>query len=126
MRCSRKYGNVHRQLRALTILDGLIQNAGSRFQKTFADEPLLERLRILAKDDMVDKEVRDRCNVLFRQWAVAYKSTPGLERIAVLYKQLPQTRRPQPHQSKVLRETEAEAQRENASSPPSPPAARHS
>ena len=111
---------MHRQLRALTILDGLIQNAGSRFQRTFADEPLLERLRLLAKDDMVDAEVRAKCNILFRQWAVAYKGTAGLERIAALYKQLPQTKRPQPHQSKVLRETEAEAERENASSPTSP------
>ncbi|KAL5377265.1 hypothetical protein DPSP01_009926 [Paraphaeosphaeria sporulosa] len=115
-----KYGNVHRQLRALIILDGLIQNAGSRFQKGFADEPLLERLRLMAKDDMVDKEVRDKVNVLFRQWAVAYKGTPGLERIATLYKELPRTKRPQPHQSRVVRENEAEAERENASS--SPPA----
>ncbi|KAF2438193.1 hypothetical protein P171DRAFT_437250 [Karstenula rhodostoma CBS 690.94] len=113
-----KYGNVHRQLRALIILDGLIQNAGSRFQKGFADEPLLERLRLMAKDDMVDKEVRDKVNVLFRQWAVAYKGTPGLERIAALYKELPRTKRPQPHQSRVVRENEAEAERENASSPP--------
>ncbi|OCK76212.1 hypothetical protein K432DRAFT_306842 [Lepidopterella palustris CBS 459.81] len=115
-----KYGSVHRQLRALTILDGLIQNAGSRFQRAFADEPLLERLRLLTRDDMVDPEVRQKCNVLFRQWAVAYKGTPGLERIAALYKQLPHTKRPQPHQSRVLRETEAEAERENASSPTSP------
>ncbi|KAH7020623.1 hypothetical protein B0J12DRAFT_714578 [Macrophomina phaseolina] len=104
-----KYGSVHRQLRALTILDGLIQNAGPRFQRAFADEPLLERLRILARDDMVDPDVRAKCNVLFRQWAAAYKGKPGLERIAALYKQLPQTRRPQPHQSKVIKETEADA-----------------
>ncbi|GME23657.1 vhs domain-containing protein [Neofusicoccum parvum] len=104
-----KYGSVHRQLRSLTILDGLIQNAGTRFQRAFADEPLLERLRILARDDMVDPDVRAKCNVLFRQWAVAYKGKPGLERIATLYKQLPQTRRPQPHQSKVIKETEADA-----------------
>jgi hypothetical protein len=115
-----KYGNAHRQIRALIILDGLIQNAGSRFQKTFVDEPLLERLRILAKDEMVDAEVRAKCNVLFRQWAVAYKNTPGLERIAMLYKQLPRTRRPQPQQSRVVRETEAEAAREDDHSPTSP------
>ncbi|ORY02661.1 hypothetical protein BCR34DRAFT_574008 [Clohesyomyces aquaticus] len=122
-----KYGNVHRQLRALIILDALIQNAGSRFQKAFADEPLLERLRLLAKDEMVDAEVRQKCNVLFRQWAVAYKGTQGLEKIATLYKQLPHTRRPQPHQSKVVRDNEAEAARENASSPPvSPTATRRS
>src|SRR5207342_542145 len=40
-----KYGDTHRQLRALTLLDGLIQNAGPHFQRAFADEPLLERLR---------------------------------------------------------------------------------
>ena len=70
---------------------------------------------------MVDAEVRQKVNVLFRQWAVAYKGTPGLERIAVLYKELPRTRRPQPHQSRVVRENEAEAARENASSPPTSP-----
>lgn len=119
-----KYGNAHRQLRALIILDGLIQNAGSRFQKGFADEPLLERLRLMAKDEMVDKDVRDKVNVLFRQWAAAYKGTPGLERIATLYKELPRTRRPQPHQSRVVRENDAEAERENASSPPASPTVR--
>lgn len=111
---------MHRQLRALTILDGLIENAGPRFQKTFADEPLLERLRVMARDDMVDPDVKKKCNQLFRQWAVAYKSTPGLQGIAQLYKQLPQTKRLQPHQSKVVRETEAEAQRDHASPPTSP------
>lgn len=118
-----KYGNAHRQLRALIILDALIQNAGSRFQKSFADEPLLERLRVMAKDEMIDADVRQKVNVLFRQWAAAYKGKPGLERIATLYKQLPRTKRPQPQQSRVVRETEEEAARENESSPPSSPPA---
>lgn len=86
----------------------------------------MERLRILPRDDMVDKHVRDKCNVLFRQWAVAYKDTPGLSQIATLYKQLPQKQRPQQSQSKVLRETEAEAQldeRDNPLRDPSPPPA---
>jgi hypothetical protein len=119
----RKYGDVHRQVRALVILDALIQNAGSRFQKAFADEPLLERLRILARDDMVDSEVRQKVNVLFRQWAVAYKGTPGLERIAALHKELPRTKRPQPQQSRIVRQQDAEVarEREEHSPPPSPP-----
>ena len=114
---------MHRQLRALVILDGLIQNAGPRFQKTFADEPLLERLRLLARDDMVDAEVRQKVNILFRQWAVAYKGKPGLERIAILYRQLPHTKRPQPSQSRVVRETETEVEPETKSTaaPPSRP-----
>jgi hypothetical protein len=107
-------------------LDALIQNAGTRFQKAFVDEPLLERLRILARDDMVDSEVRQKVNVFFRQWAVAYKGTPGLERIAALHKELPRTKRPQPQQSRIVRQQDAEAarEREEQSPPPSPPHAR--
>ena len=101
-----KYGNSHRQIRALVILDGLIQNAGGRFQRTFADEPLLERLRLLPRDEVVDEQVRQKCRVLFIQWANGYKNTPGLERIANLYKELPKSQRPQAARAKVLRETE--------------------
>ncbi|KKY24369.1 putative vhs domain-containing protein [Phaeomoniella chlamydospora] len=106
-----KYGNVHRQLRALTILDGLIQNAGSRFQRVFADEPLLERLRVAGSDPVSDPEVRAKCKQLFAQWSVAYKDTPGMERVTALYRQLPQRKKPMPvrqQQSKVLQETEAD------------------
>lgn len=81
-----KYGNVHRQIRALTILDGLIQNAGARFQRTFADEMLLERLRVCGTSDLSDPLVRDKCKELFRSWAVEYKNVRGLEKIASLYK----------------------------------------
>ncbi|KAJ9305900.1 hypothetical protein DTO217A2_4643 [Paecilomyces variotii] len=101
-----KYGNVHRQLRALTILDFLIQNAGERFLRGFADEPLLERLRIAATDSLSDVEVKAKCKQLFAQWAAAYKNTPGMERVAALYKQLPQRKQPaRQAQAKVLRET---------------------
>lgn len=58
---------------------------------------------------MVDVDVRKKCNILFRQWAVAYKSTPGLERIARLARDLPNPKRAAPRPSKVLRETEADA-----------------
>ncbi|RAR12331.1 vhs domain-containing protein [Stemphylium lycopersici] len=102
-------------------MDALIQNAGTRFQKAFADEPLLERLRILARDDTVDADVRQKANVLFRSWAVAYKGTPGLERIAALHKELPRTKRPQPQQSRIVRQQDAEAAREREEQSPSPP-----
>lgn len=59
---------------------------------------------------MVDPEVRKKVNVLFRQWAVAYKDTQGLSQLANLSKQLPTTKQKPPTQYKVLRETEAEAQ----------------
>ena len=113
----RKYGNIHRQLRALTILDFLIQNAGDRFLRAFADEPLLERLRIAATDSVSDPQVKAKCKQLFGQWAVSYKNTPGMERVVALYKQLPKRKQPASQaKAKVLRE----------SSGPSGPAMGHS
>lgn len=102
---TRKYGNLHRQLRALTILDFLIQNAGDRFLREFADEPLLERLRIAGTDPVSDPLVKQKCKVLFGQWATRYKDTPGMVKIAALYKQLPQRKQPATQaKAKVLRE----------------------
>ncbi len=58
---------------------------------------------------MSDAEVKAKCKQLFGQWAVTYKKTAGMERVAALYMQLPQRKKPvQQRQSKVLRETEAE------------------
>ena len=70
----------------------------------------------MPRDEMVDIDVRNKCNHLYRQWATEYKNTPGLSQVASLYKQLPQTKRhqPKPSQSKVIRETEADVERENA------------
>ncbi|CAK7273969.1 hypothetical protein SEPCBS119000_005930 [Sporothrix epigloea] len=102
-----KYGSVHRQLRALTLLDGLIENAGPRFQRSFADEMLLERLRVCGTSAMVDPDVRKKCSLLFRSWAATYKNTPGMERLARLDKELPQRKQvvTQAH-SRVIQETD--------------------
>jgi hypothetical protein len=80
-----KYGNVHRQIRALVILDGLIQNAGPRFQRAFLDEPLLERLRVCGTSNLSDPDVKKKCRELFVSWT-AYSKTPGLQKIAQLHK----------------------------------------
>lgn len=81
-----KYGNVHRQLRALTILDGLVENAGARFQRTVADEMLLERLRVCGTSDLSDPLVRAKCKQLFKSWSIQYKNVRGLEKLSTLYK----------------------------------------
>ncbi|KAK4160041.1 hypothetical protein QBC43DRAFT_326046 [Cladorrhinum sp. PSN259] len=101
-----KYGNLHRQLRALTLLDGLIQNAGPRFQRSFADEPLMERLRFCATAQLSDPEVRKKCGELFRSWAVQYKDVRGMEHVSRLYKELPKRKQGVTQEkSKVLKET---------------------
>lgn len=124
-----KYGSIHRQLRALILLDGLIQNAGARFQRTFADEMLLERLRVCGTSDLSDPLVKDKCKELFRSWT-QYKNVRGLEQIASLYKQLPQRKQVLTQdKSKVLRETEqnpfeADDDKEDEE-PPAPAHGRH-
>ena len=87
-----------------------MENAGPRFQRAFADEPLLERLRVCATDSLSDAEVKKKCQILFRQWAVAYQSIPGMDRIVALQKQLPKRKKPVTQaQSRVVQETEREA-----------------
>ena len=112
-----KYGSVHRQLRALTILDGLLQNGPQRMQRTIlSDGPLLERLRIAAVDQVSDPEVRKKCKDLFSQWVASSAASPGLEGAKSLYNQLPKkakTNVQRQKESRVLRETEEEARREH-------------
>ncbi|RMZ91303.1 hypothetical protein DV736_g1456, partial [Chaetothyriales sp. CBS 134916] len=115
-----KYGNVHRQLRALAILDGLLQNGAPRTQRALlADAPLLERLRIAATDPVSDVDVRNKCKDLFSQWVASAKTNPGLEGAASLYNALPRQKKPMTaqqrrEQSRVLRETEEDVAREAA------------
>ncbi|KAL0469450.1 hypothetical protein QR685DRAFT_554283 [Neurospora intermedia] len=101
-----KYGNLHRQLRALTILDALIQNGNGHFRHSFVDEPLLERLRFCGTAELSDPLVKKKCSELFRNWTV-YNRTHGMERIANLYRELPRRKQVVTQEkSKVLKETE--------------------
>ncbi|TGZ79615.1 hypothetical protein EX30DRAFT_79903 [Ascodesmis nigricans] len=114
-----KYGTVHRQLRALTILDALIANGGRTFQRTFADEPLLERLRIAATSPTTDPDVKARLRELFAQWAREYKDTHGLQSIAVLYKQFPQRKKPTPRPVSTSGPSQSSSTPRSPTSPPS-------
>ena len=60
----------------------------------------------MAHEDMTDPDVRKKCQVLYVQWANAYQGTPGLERIANLYKEFPKTQRPAQARQKVLRDSD--------------------
>ncbi|KAK9352416.1 hypothetical protein V1523DRAFT_414102 [Lipomyces doorenjongii] len=121
-----KYGSVHNQLRALTILDSLIENGGKRFQTQFADEPLLERMRILATDHLTDPDVKKKISGLFVQWATAYKDTAGMTQVAQLYKQLPQRKRAPPKKQPFVdpdedMEEDHDHERQTQASPPPKP-----
>ena len=74
----------------------------------------------MARDEALDPAVRQKCKVLFAQWASSYQTTPGMERIASLYKEFPKAKRPAAAQQKVLQDTEPAAPAEpEIISPPS-------
>lgn len=85
-----KYGTPHRQLRALEVLDSLVQNAGrsSRFEQLFDNDALLERLRICATSNLSDPAVKAKCKQLFLNWSVNYKDVNGMQELRTLYKVL--------------------------------------
>ena len=59
---------------------------------------------------MSDKEVQKKAHVLFAQWAIAYKGVLGMEKVVYLHRQVPRRESsPDQAQSKVLQETEREA-----------------
>ncbi|OLL26899.1 Protein lsb5 [Neolecta irregularis DAH-3] len=59
-----KHGNLHNQLRALTVM----QNGDRRFQQQFADESLIERLRIIISDPLTGERVKKKLTTLILSW----------------------------------------------------------
>ena len=105
-----KYGNVHRQVRALTLLDAMLLNGDKKIRCTSSspllaalaqvrakgaavgiakDEPLLERLRILVSDSMTDAHVKRKAIELFASWAANFRNEPGMQQLVSLRNQLP-------------------------------------
>ncbi|WWC64596.1 uncharacterized protein I303_107207 [Kwoniella dejecticola CBS 10117] len=80
-----KYGNVHRQLRALVILRALTENAGKGFQLGWANQQLMDRLKEMANDSLLDPKVKKRLILVFHAWSLHYKDEPRMQEVARLY-----------------------------------------
>ncbi|WVQ84468.1 hypothetical protein IAT38_006620 [Cryptococcus sp. DSM 104549] len=81
-----KYGNVHRQLRALVILRALTENAGKGFQLNWANQQLMERLQDMARDPLLDPKVKKRLIMVFHAWSLHYNDEPRMQEVAGLYR----------------------------------------
>ncbi|KAK8853196.1 hypothetical protein IAR55_003898 [Kwoniella newhampshirensis] len=81
-----KYGNVHRQLRALVILRALTENAGKGFQLGWANQQLMDRLKEMAHDALLDPKVKKRLILTFHAWSLHYADEPRMTEVANLYK----------------------------------------
>ena len=53
------------------------------------DEPLLERLRIVASDSTTDAHVKRKAIELFASWSVNFRNEPGMQQLVSLRNQLP-------------------------------------
>ncbi len=80
-----KYSNVHGQKRALIILKALVENCGQRFQNTFANDQLVERIKIMSQDQLVDASVRRLLMRVLLSWHQQFKDDPTKKMVAGLY-----------------------------------------
>lgn len=80
-----KYSNVHGQKRALIILKALVENCGQRFQTTFANDQLVDRIKIMSQDQLVDASVRKLLMRVLLSWHQQFKDDPSMRLVAGLY-----------------------------------------
>ncbi|KAL8277961.1 hypothetical protein RQP46_009593 [Phenoliferia psychrophenolica] len=80
-----KYSNIHGQLRALTILKALVENCGPKFQATFGNERLIDRIKLMAGDPMCDAAVKAKIMSVLGSWYRQFKDDPSMKLVASLY-----------------------------------------
>ncbi|EPY53670.1 cortical component Lsb5 [Schizosaccharomyces cryophilus OY26] len=84
-----KYGRLDEQVRALIVLQALIENAGSHFVENFSDEKLEERIFLCATSPAYPKKVRIRAYSLIKLWQSDYSNVRGMENLSKLARKLP-------------------------------------
>ncbi|CAE6466174.1 unnamed protein product [Rhizoctonia solani] len=82
-----KYGNVHRQLRALTMLKALVENCGPKFQSSFANDQLVDRIKLMSQDPMTDEHVKRKLISVLASWHRQFKDDPKMHTVSNLYVQ---------------------------------------
>ncbi|CAB10084.1 Protein lsb5 [Schizosaccharomyces pombe] len=85
-----KYSTPHEQVRALVILQALIENAGSHFLQNFSDEKLEDRMLQCATNSEYSKPVRKRAIHMIKLWHNDYSNVRGMESMSSLVSRLPQ------------------------------------
>ncbi|KAF8594599.1 hypothetical protein BDV93DRAFT_481797 [Ceratobasidium sp. AG-I] len=117
-----KYGNVHRQLRALTILKALVENCGPKFQASFANDQLTERIKLMSQDPMTDEHVKRKLMAVLASWHRQFKDDPKMSTVSGLYAQCgggkkasvpnPRSSSPRPHAETLYEQHQRRAEEE--------------
>lgn len=67
------------------MLSALVENAGPRFQTSFADDRLVERIKLMSQDPLVDASVRRKLMRMLLSWQHLFRSEPTMRIAAGLY-----------------------------------------
>ena len=67
------------------ILNSLVLNCGARFQATFANERLVDRIRLSAGDPTTDTRVKKKLMLVLAGWHREFKDDPRMQLVAGLY-----------------------------------------
>lgn len=73
------------QLRVLTILNALVENCGPRFQETFANERLVDRIKLMAGDPLCDPAVKRKLMRLLQSWHALFREDTRMQIVAGLW-----------------------------------------
>lgn len=67
------------------MLSALVENCGPRFQTTFADAQLVERIKIMSQDPLVDASVRKKLMRMLLSWNYQFKGESTMRIVSGLY-----------------------------------------
>lgn len=67
------------------MLGALVENCGPRFQTSFADPQLVERIKLMSQDPLVDASVRRKLMRMLLSWSIQFKGESTMRHAASLY-----------------------------------------
>lgn len=71
--------------RARQILQALVVNCGTSFQATFANERLVDRIKLMVGDPMIEPRVKRKIMSVLASWHRQFKDDARMQLVAGLY-----------------------------------------
>ncbi|KZV74864.1 hypothetical protein PENSPDRAFT_647638 [Peniophora sp. CONT] len=106
-----KHGNAHNQYRAMVILNALVENAGEKFQTSFADSHLVDAIKHLATDPGTDPKVQRKTIAILASWHRSFGDDRSMANVAGLYRQVKPAGPPKPDPEVLRQRREEELRR---------------
>ncbi|KAG8752003.1 putative actin patch assembly and actin polymerization protein [Ceratobasidium sp. 423] len=69
------------------MLKALVENCGPKFQMSFANDQLVDRLKLMSQDPMTDEHVKRKLMSVLASWHRQFKDDPKMHTVSNLYLQ---------------------------------------